>query len=281
MNYRHAFHAGSHIDVFKHAVLALLVLHLRKKPKPFVVLDTHAGLGTYDLRSDEAERTGEAAEGIGVALKAICRRRRPISTSSAPPTPEHTLTTYPGSPSIIAALLRPEDRLIACELHPDDAIVLRRHFRGDPRVGVHHRDGYEAIGAFVPPPERRGLVFVDPPFEATDEAGQLGRGLIAGYRKWPTGIFAAWYPIKKRSTLAPLFERLEAAAIEKAIVVEFMRYPEDGVRLAGSGIVIVNPPWGIEDDLTRLVDELRVAFDAPVQIAPVRNLVAAKVGSAI
>lgn len=279
MNYRHAFHAGSYVDVFKHAVLTLLVLHLRKKPKPFVVLDTHAGLGSYDLQSDEAGRTGEAAEGIAVALDANLPTAAPYldivraANHAGPP------TTYPGSPSIVAALLRPEDRLIACELHPEDYVTLRNHFRGDHRVGVHHRDGYEAIGAFVPPPERRGLVFVDPPFEATDEAGRLGRRLIAGYRKWPTGIFAAWYPIKKRSTLAPLFERLEAAAIGKALVVEFMRHPEDGVRLAGSGIVILNPPWGIEDDLIRLVDELRVAFDAPEQISAVRQLSAARVSA--
>ncbi len=272
MNYRHAFHAGSHIDVFKHAVLALLVLHVRKKPKPFVVLDTHAGLGAYDLRSDEAQRTGEAAEGIGVVLNANLPTAAPYLDIIRAMNPDGMLTAYPGSPAIVASLLRSEDRLIACELHPEDVQTLRAEFRHDARIGIHHRDGYEALLAFIPPPERRGLVFIDPPFESLDEAARLGDRLVAAIRKWPTGIYAAWYPVKKRSTLAPLFERLEGISIDKAITVEFVRHPEDGVRLAGSGLVIVNPPWGIEDDLTRLVDELRVAFAAPEQTTPIRRL---------
>ena len=167
MNYRHAYHAGSHIDVFKHAVLVMLLEHLRKKAKGFTVLDTHAGAGRYDLTAIEAQKTGEAADGIGrvigkdipaaAAYLDLIRRLNPDG-----------LRTYPGSPAIIAAFLRDDDRLIACELHEEEAAKLRRAFRGDPRVAVHHRDGYEAITAFVPPPSRRGLVFIDPPYEKDD-----------------------------------------------------------------------------------------------------------------
>ena len=167
MNYRHAYHAGNHIDVFKHAVLVRLLEHLRKKAKAFTVLDTHAGAGRYDLTAIEAEKTGEAADGIGrvigkeipaaAAYLDLIRRLNPEG-----------LRTYPGSPAIIAAFLRDNDRLIACELHEEEAAKLRRVFRGDPRVAVHQRDGYEAITAFVPPPSRRGLVFIDPPYEKDD-----------------------------------------------------------------------------------------------------------------
>src|SRR5580704_9016870 len=164
MNYRHAYHAGNHTEVFKHSALCLLLLELRKKPKPFTVLDTHAGAGMYDILSQEAQKTGEAQDGIGVifgkevpaasAYLEIVQRLNP-----------NGLRSYPGSPALVQALLRKEDRLIACELREDDAARLRKTFREDLRISVHRRDGYEAVGAFVPPPTRRGLVFVDPPFE--------------------------------------------------------------------------------------------------------------------
>lgn len=262
MNYRHLYHAGGHVDVFKHAVLAMLVVHLLKKPTPFVVLDTHSGIGLYDLAADEAVRTGEAADGIGRIIgteipsaAAYLHIVRDLNRNGV-------LAVYPGSAAIIAALLRPGDRLIACELHPDDYVALRRRFSSDRRVAVHHRDGYEAALAFVPPRERRGLVFIDPPFEAGDEAARLGDTLVRAFRKWPTGIYAAWYPVKSRATVAPLFDRLEAAGIDDRIVVEFIRYPENGVQLAGGGLVIINPPWRLDAELAALTAELRAAFAA-------------------
>jgi 23S rRNA (adenine2030-N6)-methyltransferase len=260
MNYRHVYHAGSHVDVFKHAVLAMLVVHLLRKPTPFVVVDTHSGIGLYDLTAEEAVKTGEAAEGIGRIVGADVPSAAAYLGIVRGLNRAGRLAVYPGSAAIIAALLRPDDRLIACELHPDDFAALRRRFRADRRVNVHHRDGYEAALAFVPPRERRGLVFIDPPFEAADEAARLGDTLIAAYRKWPTGIYAAWYPVKGRSTVAPLFERLDAAGIDDRIVAEFIRYPEDGVRLAGGGLVILNPPWRFQLALAALTAELRAAF---------------------
>lgn len=268
MNYRHAFHAGNHTEVFKHAVLTRLLLHLLKKPKPFMVLDTHAGIGAYDLAADEASRTGEAADGIGRVIDADLTAVGSYLDLIRSANPAGALAAYPGSPAIIASLLRPEDRLVACELHPDDYRTLRARFHEDRRVAIHHRDGYEAIGAFLPPPERRGLVFIDPPYEVTDEAARLGKALVAGWRKWPTGIFAAWYPVKSRATIAPLFAALDDAGIEQRLVAEFLRYPEDGVRLAGGGLVIVNPPWQLDADIEAIKAELAAAFAASDATAP-------------
>lgn len=279
MNYRHAYHAGNHADVFKHAVLTLIVGHLLRKERPFFALDTHAGLGVYDLAAPEALKTGEAADGIGRVFEAGSLR-------SAPALPEivrglnepGSLRFYPGSPSVLRALLRADDRMVLSELHPEDQEVLRAAFRGDRRVGVHLRDGYEALLAFIPPPERRGLVLVDPPYEATDEAARLGASLVAACRKWPTGIFVAWFPIKNRETLRPLFSALAAGGIENGIVAEFMRQPEDGVRLAGSGMVILNPPWQLEDAIAALAFELAAILGAPPQQRPVRPLAAGSQG---
>lgn len=263
MNYRHAYHAGSHTDVFKHAVLVMLLEHLRGKPRPFAVLDTHAGAGRYDLTAAEAGKTGEAADGIGriigrdipaaAAYLDLIRRLNPDG-----------LRTYPGSPAIIAAFLRDEDRLIACELHAEEAAKLRRACRGDPRVAVHHRDGYEAINAFVPLPARRGLVFIDPPYEKDDRGAyrRLAERMNAGLKKWPTGIFAAWYPLKDRVGIGQI-RKAFGAGNPPTLAAEFLRQPIDGIALAGSGLLIANPPFGLETRLKALGRELLSAFDAP------------------
>ncbi|MCB1499306.1 MAG: 23S rRNA (adenine(2030)-N(6))-methyltransferase RlmJ [Bauldia sp.] len=260
MNYRHAYHAGNHADVFKHAVLVMLLEHLRAKPKAFTVLDTHAGAGNYDLRSVEAGKTGEAADGIGrifdAALPAV-----PAYLDLIRHLNPEGLAVYPGSPAIIRTFLRDEDRLIVCELHEEEAAKLRRAFRGDRQVGVHHRDGYEAINAFVPLPSRRGLVFIDPPYE---EAGEQGFHILvdhlnAGLEKWPGGMFAAWYPLKDRVGINALRKRY-GRANPPTLAVEFVRTPFDGKSLAGSGLLIANPPFGIAERLTALGEDLAAAF---------------------
>ncbi len=263
MNYRHAYHAGNHTDVFKHAVLVMLLEHLRRKDRPFTVLDTHAGAGTYDLRSPEAEKTGEAADGIGRVLDEplpaaaayldLLRRLNPDG-----------LAVYPGSPAIIAAFLRENDRLIACDLHEEEAAKLRRTFRGDPRVAVHHRDGHEAIKAFVPPPTRRGLVFIDPPYEKDDRDAYLrvARRMNAGLKKWPGGMFAAWYPLKDRAGIEQIRKAYDRSN-PPTLAAEFLRTPIDGLTFAGGGLLIANPPYGIETRLKALGRELAAAFAAP------------------
>jgi len=255
MNYRHAFHAGNHTEVFKHAALMLILEHLAKKPQGYVVLDTHAGLGLYDLTSEPAQKTLEyeagAAKLFGQALAAA--PGYPALLADMNP---QVLTTYPGSPEIARRLLRPQDRLIACELHPADIEVLRARYGHDPRVAVHHRDGYEAIGAFIPPPERRGLVFIDPPYERTDEAAVLARAMARGLKKWPTGVFMAWYPIKDRVIAETLADAAVTAPFPKTLRAEFQIRPRDDLTLTGGGIIVCNTPWRLDEALAALGDDL-------------------------
>lgn len=258
MNYRHAYHAGNHTEVFKHPVLVMLLEHLRRKPKPFTVVDTHAGIGLYDLASVEAGKTGEAADGIARIIDADIPAASGYLDIVRGLNPDG-LKVYPGSPALVRALLRDDDRLIACELHPEDVKLLRRAFRDDPRVAVHARDGYEAIGAFVPPPTRRGLVFIDPPYEARDEFERLADALNAGIAKWPTGIFAAWYPVKDRAGIDTLRHRY-APDNPPTLTCEFLRTPVDGETLAGGGLLICNPPYGLGAKLDALCQSLRKAL---------------------
>jgi 23S rRNA (adenine2030-N6)-methyltransferase len=253
MNYRHAFHAGNHADVFKHAALTLVLEHLSAKPQPFAVIDTHAGIGAYDLTSDEAQRSPEYLEGVGRIFPRGLASAPAWSTLIAKLNPEG-LKTYPGSPEIVRALLRDQDRLIACELHPEDARVLKARYRDDRRIQVHHRDGYEAALALTPPPERRGLVFIDPPFEKTDETARLVRTLAAGLKRWPGGIFMAWYPIKDRTLSGAL--AAAAADFPKTLRAEFSPFAWEENSLPGSGLMICNAPWKLDEKLAALCEEL-------------------------
>jgi 23S rRNA (adenine2030-N6)-methyltransferase len=260
MNYKHVFHAGNHTEVFKHSILCLLLIELRKKSKPFTVLDTHAGTGMYDLFSSEAQKTSEAQDGIGRVLRKNVPTAVPYLDIIRHLNPEG-LRRYPGSPGIVQAFLRKDDRLIACELREDDAESLRENFKDDRRISVHHRDGYEGISAFVPPPTRRGMVYIDPPFEDRDEFERLATALTGGINKWPTGIFFAWYPIKDRSGVHSLRARYRPASLPPTLCSEFLREPPDGVRLVGSGVLLCNPPWQFETKLTTLGRELLEAFE--------------------
>jgi 23S rRNA (adenine2030-N6)-methyltransferase len=255
MNYRHAFHAGNHTEVFKHAALVFVLEHLLQKPQAFAVLDTHAGIGSYDLTSIEAQKTGEYEQGAARVFGRELASAQTYVDLLAAMNPDG-LRAYPGSPEIVRRMLREDDRLIACELHPADAERLKRRYRDDPRVAVHARDGYEAIGAFTPFPERRGLVFIDPPYERKDEADRLARALTAGLKKWPTGIFFAWYPIKDRQIADTLAAAAVAAGFPKALRAEFLIRPADGLTLAGGGVLVCNAPWRLDERLRALCEEL-------------------------
>jgi 23S rRNA (adenine2030-N6)-methyltransferase len=269
MNYRHIYHAGNFSDVVKHAVLALLLERLRAKDTPFCVLDTHAGIGRYDLHSVEAGKTGEFRSGIArlldrtdlpAALSPYLDAVRALNPED--PRPE-ALRWYPGSPRLARALMRPGDRLVLAELHPEDAAILKREFADDRVVAVHHMDGWLTLKAFLPPPERRGLVLIDPPFEQPDEFDRLVQGLTLGHKRWPTGIFALWYPIKERPAVWRFHEALERTGIPRIIAAEVTVFPEDThMRLNGAGMVVVNPPWQFDSALETLLPALHRALGA-------------------
>lgn len=262
MNYRHAFHAGSFADVFKHAVLCRILNYLREKPGAFRVIDTHAGAGLYDLTGTEASRGGEWHEGIERLLAA--RLPEPVAALLAPYlevigalNERGRLTAYPGSPALIRAWLRAQDRLIACELEPLAATSLRYHLRGDARIKTLEMDGWHALSAHLPPPERRGLVLVDPPFEEDADFHRLSHGLGEAHRKWATGIYALWYPIKGRSEPDALAKRLRRLGLRKILRAELIVSPlSDPTRLNGSGLILVNPPWTLEGELSTLLPAL-------------------------
>jgi 23S rRNA (adenine2030-N6)-methyltransferase len=244
MNYRHAFHAGNFADCFKHALLMALLDCLCRKPAPFCAMDTHAGSGRYDLSADPARRTEEAQGGI---LRLLANRG-----AGSPLGPYLDLIgrlgLYPGSPLIIRALLRPGDRLICCEKHPEEAATLKGLFRDDRQVEVHARSGWEAMGALLPPKEKRGLVFIDPPYEARDEFATLVGALKTGHARFGHGVFAAWYPIKGLASVHAFHADVKAASIRDVIALSLcLRDPTDPERLNGCGLLVVNPPYGFAE----------------------------------
>ncbi len=267
MNYRHIYHAGNACDISKHAALTLLIKRMAAKEKPFAVIDTHAGAGRYDLRDARAAKTGEAEEGFaklarsGVIIPEIREYHGVIGGGNV----ATERGFYPGSPLLIRSMLRPCDRLIACELHPDDAASLFGLFHGDNMVQIHRRDGYEALSALTPFPEGRGLAFLDPPYEAADEFSRLADAVAAAHRRWPVLRTAAWYPIKDRSAVWNFHEELLAKTPSSAAITiaEFV-YSEEvrGDRLNGSGLALVNPPWGIEDEIAAVFVKLHEAMDS-------------------
>ncbi|SIP94393.1 23S rRNA (adenine2030-N6)-methyltransferase [Rhizobium sp. RU20A] len=263
MNYRHIYHAGNFADVLKHAVLARLVTYLGQKDKAFRVIDTHAGIGLYDLASEEAQKTGEWLDGIGRLLA------EPLPTAVEPLLAPYLaavravnegdrVTRYPGSPMIVRHLLRSQDRLSALELHPDDYETLHRLFDGDFQVRVTHLDGWLSLGAHLPPKEKRGLVLVDPPFEKEGEYERLVDGLEKAHRRFPGGTYCLWYPLKRGAPIEDFYGALRESGIPKMIAVELsVRSDRETTGLSGSGLIIVNPPFTLERELAVLLPFLK------------------------
>jgi 23S rRNA (adenine2030-N6)-methyltransferase len=260
VNYRHAYHAGNHGDVLKHATLTAAIELLRDKPTSLFLLDTHAGIGVYDLAGVEAGKTGEWQAGIGAALTADVPTISPYLDIVRALNPHGGLHRYPGSPAIVAALLRPGDRLVLSELHPNDAEALRRWAHGMPGVAVHRRDAYEALRALLPPKENRGLIVVDPPYEAIDEFERIAEAVVAGNRRWPGGRWMIWHPIKERAPVWRLEEALLVGGVRKMLSAELLVRPVDGVSLAGSGLILVNPPYGLEPWLAKALPQIEAAL---------------------
>lgn len=266
MNYRHAFHAGGPADVVKHAVLVRILVHLRNKPAAFRVIDTHAGAGLYDLRGPEANRSPEWRDGIhrllttaleGEAQALLGPYLEVVSALNTGGEP----SIYPGSPALARALMRSQDRMVACEVEPNAAAALARYVGRDRRIKTVAIDGWTALKAYVPPPERRGVVLVDPPFEVTDEFARAAQVLEAAHRKWATGIFVLWYPIKGREQPEELARRMQRAGIAKLLRAEVdFGGPREPGRLGGCGLIVVNPPWTLADELGHLLPLLARIF---------------------
>lgn len=265
MNYRHAFHAGNFADVLKHCVLALCLEHLKSKPKPFRYIDTHAGIGGYDLASSEAERSPEWKDGIGRLLDAdlpdpAAEALGPYLDVVRAMNPDG-MQHYPGSPEIAARLLRDTDRIHLCELHAEDAKTLDGRYRRDARVKVENRDGYKALKSLIPPKEKRGLVLIDPPFEDRDELAHMAEAVTGAFGQWPTGTYIFWRSLKNLWA-ADRFDNglAEWLIAEKGLEPEKVLRADLWVRdlasegkLAGAGVVVVNPPFTLEDKLLGLM----------------------------
>jgi 23S rRNA (adenine2030-N6)-methyltransferase len=265
MNYRHAFHAGNFADVLKHAVLCRILHYLHGKPAAFRIIDTHAGSAVYDLSGPEAERSGEWRDGIGrlwsaqIGGEAASVLAPYLDTIAAlnPAGIEKEPTRYPGSAMLAKAWLRPQDRLVACEIEPSAAASLSRVLAGDARCKALRLDGWTAVRAQVPPKERRGVVLIDPPFEQSDDFTRLQEAIATAHRKWATGILVAWYPIKDfggRDALARGLQRRSVARLLRSELT--LGATSEPSRLRSCGLLIANPPWTLERDLTVLLPAL-------------------------
>lgn len=256
MNYRHAYHAGNHADVLKHIVLARIFALMARKDTPFAFLDSHSGIGLYDLLGDEASRTGEWESGIG---RLYGRDDLPellqdyLGVVSAL-NPDGGLEFYPGSPELGRRLTRPQDRVMLNELHPEDGRLLKANMAGERRIAVHQGDGWLLPRAFLPVPEKRGVLLIDPPFEQPDDLERCVTALDEAIGRMRQTVVAIWYPIKDRRQLKRFYQRLEKSSAPKLLRVELCVHPADTAdRLNGSGLVIANPPWPLDEELRGLL----------------------------
>ncbi len=260
MNYRHIYHAGNFADVLKHIVLTLIVEHLKLKPAPFRVIDTHAGTGSYDLSSAEAQKTGEWRQGIGSLIESapppdIAELLAPyLQAVRRENDGRDTVRRYPGSPQIARSMLRANDRLVVNELHPEDSAKLSSLFAGDPQTKVLSLDGWDAVRALLPPTERRGVTLIDPPFEQPGEFSRLAQALRDAHKRFATGTVVLWYPIKDEHAVQAFEADVQGVELSKLLsVVLRVREAQETSGLLGSGLVISNPPFTLLDTLEALL----------------------------
>ena len=260
LSYRHSFHAGNHADVLKHIVLMLILENLKLKDKGFYYLDTHAGVGRYQLSSDEAEKTGEYKEGIGRLWE---RTDLPEEISRYVDLIKHlnfgakTLRYYAGSPLIAAQLLRPQDRALLTELHPRDFPLLRNNFKEFKNVSVKCDNGFQQLKATLPPKERRGLVLIDPPYELKEDYDLVVKAAEEGYKRFATGTYAIWYPVVLRQQTKRIFKGLQASGIRKILKIELAVRPDSDQRgMTASGMAVINPPWTLENQMKAMLPYL-------------------------
>jgi len=271
LSYRHSYHAGNFADVVKHVVLVALLQAITRKPTPCYIQDTHAGCGVYALDSDEARRGREYDDGIGRIWQtqdapAVIRQYLEILREWNPG--QSSPRYYPGSPAIAQALLRQQDRLLLTELHPQDHTALVKQFHDDRRIHIHKQDAYQGLKAFLPPKEKRGLVLIDPPYERKDEYERVVAGLKTAYARWAQGIYAIWYPIMSRGLQTRFLQSCEASGICKMLHAEFLIAPFSADKqFVGCGMILVNPPWQLDETLSTCLDWLRIPLrqtDEPI-----------------
>ncbi|MHA7777069.1 23S rRNA (adenine(2030)-N(6))-methyltransferase RlmJ [Roseibium sp. M-1] len=255
MNYRHAYHAGNIGDVLKHAVLGRLIAYFQRKDKAFRILDTHAGIGLYDLTSVETQKTGEWLEGIAKVLAAetpaaVADLLAPWLDAVRSYNPEGPLRLYPGSPAVARHLLRPQDRLTLTELHPADFKTLSDRYAGDFQVKTIHLDGWLAMGSFLPPKEKRGLVLIDPAFEVTDEFDRMTGAVLKAHKRWPGGTYALWYPMKDMRAIRRMHDAFADAGMRDVLTLD-LNVGRSGpdTRMLGSGMTLINPPFTLADEM--------------------------------
>ena len=260
LSYRHSFHAGNHADVLKHIVLMLILENLKLKDKGFYYLDTHAGVGRYQLSSDEAGKTGEYKEGIGRLWE---RTDLPEEISRYVDLIKHlnfgakTLRYYAGSPLIAAQLLRPQDRALLTELHPRDFPLLRNNFKEFKNISVKCDNGFQQLKATLPPKERRGLVLIDPPYELKEDYDLVVKAAEEGYKRFATGTYAIWYPVVLRQQTKRIFKGLQASGIRKILKIELAVRPDSDQRgMTASGMAVINPPWTLENQMKAMLPYL-------------------------
>jgi 23S rRNA (adenine2030-N6)-methyltransferase len=262
MNYRHAYHAGNFADVFKHSVFALVIEYFKLKPKPFRVIDTHAGIGLYDLQSIEAGKTGEWQSGIARLLEGeppsdIAPLLAPYLNVIKNLRDQHGAYSYPGSPVLARSLIRPGDVLIANELHPDDVEQLRLCFAGDPQTKVLNQDGWSVLKATLPPKERRAVVLIDPPFEQAGEFDRMYQAVLDAQDRFEAGTLLLWYPIKQRAPVESFNQSIADLGVGKALTANVMISAANVAdQLNGTGLTIINPPYGLFEKVQNLLPYL-------------------------
>jgi 23S rRNA (adenine2030-N6)-methyltransferase len=265
MNYRHIYHAGNFADVAKHVALLYCLEALKRKDAAFFALDSHAGRGFYDLQAAEAKKSGEAERGVlHLIANALGERSLAEYFGAIHARRGKRLARYPGSPVLIAQALRAQDRALFVELMPAEARAAEREIDSSGRVRVEISDGYAALKAFLPPEERRGLVLIDPPYESLDELKLMLQAFAEAYRRWPSGMYLMWYPIRSATQRQLVHARFEALQIPKMLVADLAIHPDDaGLGLAGSGMMIVNPPYGADSFIGEAYRVIHKVIAAP------------------
>lgn len=256
LSYRHSFHAGNHADVLKHTVQSLIITALKEKDKPFLYLDSHAGAGRYQLNSAHAERTGEYLEGIARVWQQpdVPALLTPYINSVKDLNPGGKLRYYPGSPLIARYLLREMDKLQLTELHSSDYPLLRGEFLKDSRARTERADGYQQLKAKLPPLSRRGLVLIDPPYELKSDYQAVVKGIHEGHKRFGTGVFALWYPVVMRQQIKRMLAELQATGIRNILQIELAVRPDSDQRgMTASGMIVINPPWKLEQQMRELL----------------------------